>query len=85
MEQMERAVMAGAPDEANFICMLCEMLDAHKVIEVGVFRGVTTLALAECLHGMTMEDKTVDDDNSNSLRTVYGLDVSADYAAVGVL
>ena len=76
-EQMDRAVMAGAPDEANLLCLLCEMLQAQRVVEIGVFRGLTTLALAECLQGM---DKGI---SGTTTRRIYGLDVSADYAVVG--
>ena len=51
-EQLPRAIMSGAPDEANLLCLLLELLDAHVVVEVGVFRGLTTLAMAECVHQM---------------------------------
>lgn len=72
-EGMEKAVMSGAPDEANFLCLLLELLQAKTVVEVGVFRGLTTLALAECL-------KQMEDSKS---RKIIGLDISEEYAAVG--
>lgn len=74
-EQLPRAIMAGAPDEANLLCLLLEVLDAHVVVEVGVFRGLTTLAMAECLHQMMC--------NSDEQRKIYGLDMSKEFAKVG--
>ena len=42
------------------------------VVEVGVFRGVTTLAFAQCLKKM-----------NNQSSKVYGLDISSEYAEIG--
>lgn len=44
-----RAQMMGAPDEAFFLRFLLAALGAKRVVEVGVFRGTTTLQLA---HGV---------------------------------
>ena len=41
--------MITAPDQLQFLQMLMKMINAKKVIEVGVFRGVGTLALALAL------------------------------------
>jgi len=60
----EGAVMMGSPDEAQFLCWLCELIGARKVLEVGVFRGSTTLAFAQALP---------------SDGRVVGLDVCADF------
>ena len=46
MEAAPRARMLGAPDEACFLRFLLEALGAKRAIEVGVFRGTTTLQLA---------------------------------------
>lgn len=40
------AVMAGSPDQAAFFQLLLQAMQAQRVIEVGVFRGSTTLAMA---------------------------------------
>lgn len=40
------AQMLSAPDEVQFICLLAKLLAAKHVIEVGVFTGYTSLALA---------------------------------------
>jgi predicted O-methyltransferase YrrM len=74
-EDLPMAMMAGAPDEANFLCLLLELLDAKIVVEVGVFRGLTTLCLAQCLQKLATA--------ATDHRVVIGLDVSEDYAAVG--
>eukprot|EP00294_Goniomonas_avonlea_P009298 CAMPEP_0114549004 /NCGR_PEP_ID=MMETSP0114-20121206/5290_1 /TAXON_ID=31324 /ORGANISM="Goniomonas sp, Strain m" /LENGTH=227 /DNA_ID=CAMNT_0001733645 /DNA_START=35 /DNA_END=718 /DNA_ORIENTATION=- len=62
------AKMQAAPDESQFLALLLKMLNAKKVIEVGVFTGYTTLVLAEALP----------DDGK-----VLALDVSEEYVAVG--
>ena len=80
-EKMDYAVMAGAPDEANLLCLLLELLDAKLVVEVGVFRGLTTLAMAQCLQQLAT--KKGDNSVSSVHRRVLGLDVSEDYAQVG--
>jgi predicted O-methyltransferase YrrM len=71
-EALPRAGMVGAPDEANLLCMLLEMMNAKRVVEVGVFRGVTTLAFAQCLKKMNAKDSKV-----------YGLDISSEFAEIG--
>jgi predicted O-methyltransferase YrrM len=65
---MDRSVMMGAPDEAQFLAWLASTINAKHVIEVGVFRGSTTLALALALPA---DGKVV------------GLDVSDEFATVG--
>ena len=60
--------MSGSPDEGVFFKWFLPIINAKKVIEVGVFRGATTLNLALALP----EDGKV-----------VGLDVSAEYAATG--
>eukprot|EP01061_Rhynchopus_euleeides_P018854 TRINITY_DN3108_c0_g1_i3.p2 TRINITY_DN3108_c0_g1~~TRINITY_DN3108_c0_g1_i3.p2 ORF type:complete len:225 (+),score=107.73 TRINITY_DN3108_c0_g1_i3:64-738(+) len=45
----DRAGMIGAPDEAGLLAWLVELIGAKKCLEFGVFRGTTTLALAEAL------------------------------------
>ncbi|WP_440616417.1 O-methyltransferase [Cysteiniphilum sp. 6C5] len=45
----ELSEMITAPDQLQFLQMLMKMISAKKVIEVGVFRGVGTLALALAL------------------------------------
>lgn len=64
----ERSIMMGAPDEAQFLGWLAALVGATKVVEVGVFRGSTTLALALAM-------------GPNA--KVYGLDISDDYATLG--
>jgi len=76
IESLPGAAMAGAPDEANLMCLMLELMDAKKVVEVGVFRGITTLAFALCL-------KRLDERNPKIGRKVIGLDVSDEYAAIG--
>jgi predicted O-methyltransferase YrrM len=49
LEAETRAGMMGSPDEAYFLRFLVELMGARRVIEVGVFRGTTTLQLA---HGV---------------------------------
>eukprot|EP00933_Yihiella_yeosuensis_P000469 TRINITY_DN100719_c0_g1_i1.p1 TRINITY_DN100719_c0_g1~~TRINITY_DN100719_c0_g1_i1.p1 ORF type:complete len:241 (-),score=44.19 TRINITY_DN100719_c0_g1_i1:158-880(-) len=68
IDTLEKPIMAGAQDEAQFLAFLCETLDAKKVLEIGVFRGSTTLALALALP-----------ENGK----VVGLDVSDEYAQTG--
>eukprot|EP00927_Polykrikos_kofoidii_P057479 TRINITY_DN51619_c0_g1_i1.p1 TRINITY_DN51619_c0_g1~~TRINITY_DN51619_c0_g1_i1.p1 ORF type:complete len:282 (+),score=35.74 TRINITY_DN51619_c0_g1_i1:41-847(+) len=46
---LPRGIMAGSPDEAQFIQVLLQMIGATRVLEVGVFRGSTTLAMALAL------------------------------------
>ena len=41
-----RAQMMGSPDEAFFLRFFVETMCAKRVVEVGVFRGTTTLQLA---------------------------------------
>jgi len=59
-------MMAGAPDEAEFLAMQLKLMNAKKVIEVGVFRGSTTLAMALALP----------DDGK-----IVGLDISEEFTA----
>mmetsp|Transcript_164 Transcript_164/g.441 ORF Transcript_164/g.441 Transcript_164/m.441 type:complete len:232 (-) Transcript_164:142-837(-) len=68
IEAMDRAMMIGAPEEAQFLGWLLQTMGAKKVLEVGVFRGSTTLKMAMSLPG---DGK------------IYALDVSADFCEVG--
>jgi predicted O-methyltransferase YrrM len=68
VEKREHAIMMGSPDEATFFSWLIPALGIKKAIEIGVFRGSTTLAIALALP----EDGKV-----------IGLDVSAEYAEIG--
>ena len=63
-----RSVMMGAPDEAQFLAWLCRLIGARKVLEVGVFRGSTTLAIALALP----KDGQI-----------VGLDICEDFATLG--
>eukprot|EP00397_Hematodinium_sp_SG-2012_P041882 GEMP01046226.1.p1 GENE.GEMP01046226.1~~GEMP01046226.1.p1 ORF type:complete len:227 (+),score=58.92 GEMP01046226.1:38-718(+) len=42
-------LMTGSADEAKFLSLVCQMIGAKKVIEVGTFLGTTTLAIAQNL------------------------------------
>lgn len=64
----ERSAMMGSPDEAQFLGWLASLVGAKKAIEVGVFRGSTTLALA-----LAMGEGA----------KIYGLDVSEEFAQLG--
>lgn len=61
-------ILMGAKEVTKTLQLLCKMLQAAVVIEVGVFVGYTTLALALALP----------DDGK-----VYGLDISAEFADIG--
>lgn len=41
------ARMSGEPNEAQFLAWLIKLIGAKKVVEVGVFLGATTLAIAQ--------------------------------------
>ncbi len=58
--------MAGSPEEAQFLGWLLRLTGAKKCLEIGVFRGSTTLALALALPA---DGKVV------------GLDISEEFAA----
>jgi predicted O-methyltransferase YrrM len=64
----ERSRMMGSPDEAQFLGWLAALVGAKKVVEVGVFRGSTTLALALAM---------------GPGAKIYGLDVSEEFAELG--
>jgi predicted O-methyltransferase YrrM len=68
MEGQARARMLGAPDEAALLRWLCEALGARRVLEVGVFRGTTTLQLARAV---------------GPAGKVYALDVDGSWLAAG--
>jgi len=65
---MSEAVMMGAPDEAQFFAWLIRLHGVKKAVEIGVFRGTTTLAIALALPA---DGK------------VIALDVSDEYALPG--
>eukprot|EP00931_Biecheleriopsis_adriatica_P107515 TRINITY_DN81854_c0_g1_i1.p1 TRINITY_DN81854_c0_g1~~TRINITY_DN81854_c0_g1_i1.p1 ORF type:complete len:274 (+),score=51.33 TRINITY_DN81854_c0_g1_i1:10-831(+) len=46
IDKAERALMAGSSDESQFLAWLVKLTQAKRVLEVGVFRGSTTLKLA---------------------------------------
>ena len=71
VNSLERSIMMGSPDEAQFLAWLVRTMKLSKIIEVGVFRGTTTLALALALK-----------DNGSNGRLV-GFDISSDFAEVG--
>jgi predicted O-methyltransferase YrrM len=68
IDKESEARMSGAPDEAAFFGWLIGLTGAKKVLEVGVFRGATTLAMALALPA---DGKVV------------GLDVSEEFVATG--
>lgn len=41
--------MMASPDQYQFLAWFCATMNAKKVLEVGTFRGVTTLAIAKAL------------------------------------
>lgn len=63
-----RGIMAATRDESNFLAWLAALLGAKKVIEVGVFLGATTLAIAQALP----EDGKI-----------IALDVSEEFTSIG--
>jgi hypothetical protein len=64
----EHARMASSPDEAHFLAWLLHTTRARTVVEVGVFMGSTTLAMAQALP----EDGRI-----------FALDVSDEFTAYG--
>lgn len=60
----DHAKMMASPDLARFLALQCQLIGAKHVLEVGVFRGFTTLVLAQALP----EDGRV-----------YGLDICAEF------
>lgn len=46
---INRAIMASAPDETQFLGMLLKILNAKNTLEVGVFTGYSLLATALAL------------------------------------
>jgi predicted O-methyltransferase YrrM len=67
-EALEQPMMMASADEYQFLGWLCETLGVRRAVEVGVFRGVTTLAMA--LH---MPDDGI----------IRALDVSREFPEVG--
>ncbi|KAL7696396.1 O-methyltransferase family protein [Lotmaria passim] len=67
-EELERPMMMASADEYQFLGWLCETLGVKRAVEVGVFRGVTTLAMA--LH--LPEDGLI-----------RALDISREFASIG--
>jgi len=62
-------IMSSTRDESNFLAWLAALIGARKVIEVGVFLGATTLAIAQALP----EDGKI-----------LALDVSDEFTSVGL-
>ena len=85
IEKLPRAGMMGATEEANMLCMLLELMNARRVIEVGVFRGMTTLSMALCLQKL---GPAIIDDNTNITTTtdrkIVALDISQEFAELGI-
>lgn len=48
-KQGKQAGMATAPVQAQFLAFLIKAIDAKRVIEVGVFTGITTLWMADAV------------------------------------
>lgn len=46
---LPNAHMMSAPEESQFVALLIQMIQAKRVIEVGIFTGYTTLAMALAL------------------------------------
>ncbi len=43
----ERTInMQSSPEQAQFICFLANLINAKKILEIGIYKGYTTLALA---------------------------------------
>jgi len=64
----EKAGMSASPDETQYIAFLIELIQAKNVIEIGVFKGYTTLAMA----------LAVPKDGK-----VIALDTNEEYSAIG--
>jgi len=63
-----KCYMSSSPDESQFLAFLLEIIQAKKVIEVGVFLGYTTLVM-----GLTLPDDG----------KIVALDVSEEFTAIG--
>lgn len=48
-EERPMALMQAPPEEAQFLALLVELIDARRCLEVGVFTGYSTLAMALAL------------------------------------
>jgi len=48
-ETRPMALMQAPPEEAQFLALLIELIDARRCLEVGVFTGYSTLAMALAL------------------------------------
>jgi caffeoyl-CoA O-methyltransferase len=48
-EKHEWSMMLSPPEVAQFLGLLVELIDARKCLEVGVYTGYTTLAIAQAL------------------------------------
>jgi caffeoyl-CoA O-methyltransferase len=48
-EARPMALMQAPPEEAQFLALLIELIDARRCLEVGVFTGYSTLAMALAL------------------------------------
>jgi len=68
VEEHPIGIMSGARDESQFLAWLVSLIKAKKVIEIGVFLGSTTLAIAQALP------------NDGK---VLALDVSEEFTSVG--
>lgn len=66
-EKLPEHDMMATPDEAQFLAWLVRLTQATRIIEVGVFTGYTTLAMAEVLP-----------DTGN----IIACDISAEYTTI---
>jgi predicted O-methyltransferase YrrM len=67
-ESHPRAIMQGAPDQVQLMCLILNLMGAKRGIEVGIFTGYTTLAFAQVV---------------GADGKVVALDISDEYASIG--